>query len=120
MIIQGIEVNKGLIIDTPWIDLILDGKKCWEMRSTGTQYRGHVALIKKGTGNIVGLSVLVDSLPSLPDKELMSFYHNHQVNYAERPDLIKWNTPWVLNETKRIEPIPYTHPRGAVIWVNLP
>lgn len=36
MIIQGIEVNKGLIIDTPWIDLILDGKKCWEMRSTGT------------------------------------------------------------------------------------
>ncbi|MDF4677012.1 hypothetical protein P3538_21240 [Vibrio parahaemolyticus] len=26
MIIQGIEVNKGLIIDTPWIDLILDGK----------------------------------------------------------------------------------------------
>ncbi|WP_406717852.1 hypothetical protein [Vibrio parahaemolyticus] len=30
------------------------------------------------------------------------------------------DTPWVLNETKRIEPIPYTHPRGAVIWVNLP
>jgi hypothetical protein len=39
----------GLVIDKPWIDLILDGKKTWEMRSTLTKKRGKIALIRKGS-----------------------------------------------------------------------
>ncbi|MBF4307663.1 ASCH domain-containing protein, partial [Vibrio anguillarum] len=48
MIIQGVEISKGLIVDQPWIDLILDGQKCWEMRSHTTHFRGDFALIQKG------------------------------------------------------------------------
>ncbi len=31
MIINGIEITKGLIVDKPWIDLILNGEKTVEM-----------------------------------------------------------------------------------------
>lgn len=36
MLINGVEVSKGLIIKQPWINLILDGLKVWEMRSRRT------------------------------------------------------------------------------------
>jgi hypothetical protein len=32
-------VTRGLIIDEPWISLILSGKKTWEMRSTNATIR---------------------------------------------------------------------------------
>jgi hypothetical protein len=32
----------------------------------------------------------------------------------------KWDVPWQLSNVKKYEkPIPYKHPQGAVIWVNL-
>jgi hypothetical protein len=32
----------------------------------------------------------------------------------------KWLTPWVLWDVRRLSrPIPYDHPKGAVVWVNL-
>lgn len=31
-----------------------------------------------------------------------------------------WRTPWVLSEARPLaRPVPYAHPNGAVIWVNL-
>lgn len=119
MIIDGVEVTKGLIIDKPWIDLILNGEKVWEMRTTGTRFRGDFALIQKGTGHIVGLSKLVDSLDPLTPDELAAYAKNHHVDYSQQPELIKWNTPWVLSDSVRVCPIPYDHKRGAVVWVNL-
>ncbi len=119
MIIEGIEVKKGLIIAQPWVELILSGRKYWEMRSTSTQFRGDFALIEKGTGHIVGLSKLIDVLEPLPPSELAATIGRHHVPYADKPELLKWNTPWVLSGTRRINPVPYQHPQGAVIWVNL-
>jgi len=52
---------KGLIIKSPWIELILAGKKVWEIRGSNTTIRGLVALIKSGTGTIVGEVTIVDS-----------------------------------------------------------
>ncbi|QXC58710.1 ASCH domain-containing protein [Vibrio mimicus] len=119
MIIHGVEISKGLIVDQPWIDLILDGQKCWEMRSHATHFRGDFALIQKGTGHIVGLSTLIDSLAPLSTNELAVYSEKHRVDYQSQPELIKWNTPWVLDNSRRIEPVPYKHKQGAVIWVNL-
>ncbi|EGQ9240000.1 ASCH domain-containing protein [Vibrio vulnificus] len=119
MIIHGVEIRKGLIVDQPWIDLILDGQKCWEMRSYATHFRGDFALIQKGTGHIVGLSTLIDSLAPLSTNELVVNSEKHRVDYQAQPELIKWNTPWVLDNSRRIEPVPYKHKQGAVIWVNL-
>lgn len=44
----------GLIIKSPWIDLILQGRKTWEIRGSHTHTRGLVALIKSRSGSIVG------------------------------------------------------------------
>ncbi|NOI32035.1 ASCH domain-containing protein [Vibrio coralliilyticus] len=119
MLIQGIEISKGLIIDQPWIDLILNGSKCWEMRSHATNFRGDFALIQKGTGHIVGLSTLIDSLNPLSASELTVYMDKHRVDYQSQPELLKWNTPWVLGNSRRIKPVPYKHKRGAVVWINL-
>ncbi len=43
----------GLVIDKPWIDYILEGKKTWEMRSQATKNRGLIALIRNQTTPIV-------------------------------------------------------------------
>ncbi len=54
-------VSKGLIIDSPHIERILSGAKTWEMRSSKTAQRGRIALIRKGSGLVVG-TVEVDRL----------------------------------------------------------
>jgi len=41
------KIVKALIIADPWIDLILDGRKTWEMRSRNTGHRGWFGLIRK-------------------------------------------------------------------------
>jgi ASCH domain-containing protein len=50
---------KGLIIDEPWISLILQGEKIWEMRKTACHHRGRIALIRKGSGQVVGIAALL-------------------------------------------------------------
>ncbi|MGL1404420.1 ASCH domain-containing protein [Vibrio parahaemolyticus] len=72
MLINGIEVTRALIIRKPWIHLILAGLKTWEMRSTKTKIRGTIALIEQGTGLIVGLANLTDSLEPLSHAELLT------------------------------------------------
>lgn len=119
MIIAGRKITRGLIIDYPWVDYILDGVKCWEMRTSKTQRRGDIALIAKGTGTIVGVAKLVDCIDSLPIEELVENRSKHMVDYAANPELVKWDTPWVLENIERVEPLPYNHRSGAVIWVRL-
>ena len=59
---------KGLIIRPPWIDLILDDVKSWEIRGSNPKVRGEIALIQSGTKTVVGVAELVDSRPlSLED-----------------------------------------------------
>ena len=35
---------KGLIIREPWIGMIMDGSKTWELRTQHTTMRGEIAL----------------------------------------------------------------------------
>jgi ASCH domain len=44
---------KGLIIDEPWISLIVSGEKTWEMRSRNTNVRGRIGLIRKGSKTVI-------------------------------------------------------------------
>ncbi|EJG2035861.1 hypothetical protein [Vibrio parahaemolyticus] len=94
MLINGVEVSKGLIIKRPWVNLILDGL-------------------------IVGLANLTDSLGPLSKDKLIAAYDKHKVDYAAMPELLKWCNPWVLENAHRIEPVPYQHKSGAVTWVNI-
>ena len=61
---------RGLVIDEPWISKILQGLKCWEMRSGHTTIREQIALIRKGSGKVVGVARLVGCRGPLDLKEL--------------------------------------------------
>ncbi len=113
----------GLVIREPWISLILSGAKMWELRSRGTNVRGPIGLIRKGSGLVVGMAELTDSLPPLVDAS--AFVRTealHGVTPAMRAEVMRqgWTTPWVLKGARALRsPVRYVHPVGAVTWVKL-
>lgn len=117
MIINGKEITHGLIIDEPWIGLILQGRKTWEMRSRKTKVRGDVALIRKGSGMIVGTVELYDCITC--DPELLPLSSFHCIPQSQAHVFDKWNIAWKLRNVEVIEPTPYKHKQGAVIWVKI-
>ncbi|MBE0436021.1 MAG: ASCH domain-containing protein [Methylomicrobium sp.] len=116
--------TKGLVIKSPYIEKILSGAKTWEMRSSaiGMQLRGPIALIKKGSGQVVGVADLVDVKGPLSQQDRLKTIDKHHISpeQLESGETEKWHTAWVLeNARPLIIPIHYQHPNGAVIWVNL-
>src|SRR3546814_17113863 len=73
----------GLIIDEPWISKILEGDKVWEMRSRRTSKRGVVALIRKGSGTIVGVAKIDGCSEPLSLVELAANATQHCVPMKE-------------------------------------
>lgn len=113
---------KGLIIDEPWISRILDGTKTWEMRSKHTSQRGQIALILKGSGQIVGVATLNGSTGPLHIEALRENVDRHRVPIIEFETgrAMKWTTAWLLSGARALtKSVPYRHPFGAVTWVNL-
>lgn len=110
-------MEKGLIIKKFWLDKIFDEGKVWEMRSTKTKVRGKIGLIESGSGMIVGEAHLLTCVEVPKDKQ------EETINFHKVEDfqlLDKWKWAWLLSRAKRYDkPIPYKHPQGAVIWVNL-
>jgi hypothetical protein len=116
------EVTRGLIIDTPHIDRILSGEKTWELRSGHTKIRGFVALIRKGSGQVIGTVKIVDSLGSLTEAQMMQNLQKHRVEVErlKSGSLSKYKYAWVMEQARPLKaPIAYDHPNGAVIWVTL-
>jgi hypothetical protein len=115
-------IIKGLIIDTPHIDNILSGQKTWEMRSTQTKQRGLVALIRKGSGTVVGLAEIIDSIGPFTKSDMLANMSKHMISTTrlDDPKVSKWNNAWVMKAARLLRrPVRYEHPNGAVIWVNL-
>ena len=111
---------KALIIDEPWVSLIVSGEKTWEMRSRNTQVRGCIALIRKGSKTIVGVADLVGTVPKLSQSDLKASVSRHRVAANEIGEDFKHSTAWRLERARPLrKPVPYRHPAGAVIWVNL-
>lgn len=113
---------KGLIVDEPWISKILRGEKHWEMRSQMTKARGLVALIRKGSGAVVGVVRITGCTGALSLDQLRADSDKHRVPIEEFESgrAAKWTTAWELSDAQALRtPVPYKHPFGAVIWVNL-
>jgi hypothetical protein len=113
---------KGLIIKEPWIDFILAGKKMWEIRGSNTKIRGTIALIKSGSGTVVGLCELKDSIGPLSINKLSRAraFHGIPSHQIKRRLPYPKTYAWVICNAVRLpKPVFYSHPRGAVIWVNL-
>lgn len=117
--IETLGFDRALIVQSRWCELILEGVKTWEMRSTKTNVRGTIGLIESGTGFIVGKATLVDSLECLTETEYFQHVDKHQIH---SPTLAssKWKYPWVLEDAIKFrDPVRYIHPKGAVIWVKV-
>jgi len=114
---------KALIVDEPWISAILKGEKTWEMRKTGCKLRGSIALIRKGSGHVIGVAEVTDCLAPLSTREAYASAEPfHRVPPPDQEHSFDggWRTPWVLANARTLpKPVSYTHPSGAVIWVNL-
>ena len=112
---------RGLIVRTPWVDYLLDGTKTWEIRGSATSIRGRIALIRGGSGLVVGAIDLVDCLPLTRDEYLQGEAY-HRVPTSQN-EALPYVSPyaWVMSNPEPFkESVRYQHPRGAVIWVNLP
>ena len=107
----------GLVIADPWISKILAGEKVWEMRSTPIKRRGDIALIKKGSGHIVGIATVTGCVGPLSDAEVVEQFSKHRVPLDQ---IGKWRYAWQLSNVRRLpRPVPYTHKVGAVKFVSL-
>lgn len=112
---------KGLVIREPYVDWIVDGLKAWEIRGSGTRVRGTIALIKSGSGTIVGTCELTGSVGPLSLAELRANAEKLNRRTTDVTSLPYERThAWVLANARRLpKPIRYDHPQGAVIWVVL-
>lgn len=114
---------KALVVDEPRIGAILKDAKSWEMRKGVYRFRGPIALIRKGSGQVVGIAEVTNWRPPLTTPATyVEAEPRHGMPPARQARAFAdgWRTPWVLANARPLaRPVPYKHPSGAVIWVNL-
>jgi len=111
--------KQALVVKRKWLDLILAGRKTWEIRRTSTTKRGwiHFAESQAG-GKLMGRARLVKCL-RIARKSFMRHYKQHCVPSLS---MVPYDTPyaWVLEDVERFKlPFDYEHKQGAVIWVDV-
>lgn len=114
-------LERALIIRQPHIGHILNGDKSWEMRSKPTKIRGKIGLIEAGSGLIVGECEIIrmQQAPTTYRARHMTRSY-HRIDESRYDVMDKWCWAWVIENAIKYEtPIPYKHPSGAVIWVDL-
>lgn len=113
---------RGLLIRQPYIGMILDGSKTWEMRSKRCHFREQIALIQAGTKNVLGVAEVIDCLGPLTDEQRCSSAHLHGLE-PDRwldPNIAKYRFAWVLGKMQRLSiPVPYVPKSGPVTWILL-
>lgn len=112
---------RALLIRRPWIDMILDGQKTWEIRGSRTSVRETIGLVASGSGTIIGVCDLVNcNGPLTPDE-----FRRNAKRARMRPSeatlgYYRQTYAWVVKNPRRLDkPVPYKHPPGAIIWVKL-
>jgi len=112
-------IKRALIIKKEHLDKIFDSGKIWEMRSGMTHITERIGLIESGSGLIMG-EVDLDGT-GYPIQSKVDAALNCDKHQVDNLDLLKkWKWPWLLaNPNRYPSPVPYNHPKGAVIWVKL-
>lgn len=90
------------------------------MRSQATAHRGWFGLIRKGSGQVVGLARLIDCGKALNPTEMIASHEHHRIpdSMIHSGAVAKWVIPWKLADIRPLErPISYEHKSGAVTWV---
>jgi hypothetical protein len=108
-----------LKIDEKWVNLILTGRKSWELRRRNTNIREQIALGNKEIKRVVGYAKIVDSIEKTLE-DLKKHNDKHYANdfidkYAnERKTLFAWVLEDIQIET---EPKFYTYSTGS--WCKI-
>jgi len=113
---------RGLIIQQPHLDNILNGLKTVRIRTRNTNIRGHVALCYNN--HIHGFAQIMDSY-QVPRIQLLTpkWEQKHRaiqslLHGPHSKEKVLW--VWELDNIEKLEfPIPYEHPKGAGVWVNV-
>lgn len=113
-------VTHGLLVRQPWADLIVQGKKTWEIRGRSTSIRGRIAVIAAGTGTIVGLCDLLEVVGPLSLSRYRAAGDLHCIP-SDRLDALPYvhTYAWRVGNAVAVPALKYNHPPGAVIWVRL-
>ena len=109
----------GLIIKEPYIDWILSGEKTIELRGFNTNKRGRIALIKSGSGLVVGTVEVTNTFEISNRRQYEQLRLKHCVG-AEMKD-IKYKSLWAweLKNPKALEnPVKYPYKKGQQVWVK--
>lgn len=105
------------IIAEPWIDMILDGYKTWEIRSKNTLKRDIIGLIRKGSKTVVATAKISDVIKITPSIARANAKH---MGFSIKDALtcVGYNA-WVLEDIVELKrPVPYEH-TNQVTWVTL-
>ena len=104
-----------LKLDDEWVNLILEGKKVWEIRTKDTKIRERIGLCNIKTKRVVGYATLTDSV-KMSVAELLKHNDKHQANdflkeYGKNREFLY---AWVLKDVEK-EPNPkfYAPSRGS-------
>ena len=111
--------KRALVVKKTWLDLILAGRKTWEIRGISTSKRGwiHFAESQAG-GKLTGRARLVNCFP-VPRSSFQRHYKKHCVPSLTMVPYVKIYA-WVLEDAEEFEkPFEYEHKQGAVIWVDV-
>ena len=105
-------------IKYPWIDMILIGAKTWEIRSKNTKKIGPVALIRSGSGTVVGTADLSSVIKLTRD---LCHKNSKKMGMTKSEALTcAGEYAWELEDIVQLKkPVPYKHPPGAITWVTL-
>ena len=109
-----------LLLKQEWGERILSGEKTWEIRGSDTKIRGRIAVAYSKSSKKFGEATLSDSFP-LTEELFENNPEKHCLPGTWEDVLKVYKNPVVWELTEAVlydEPVPYIHPRGAVIWVN--
>lgn len=104
-----------LKMNDKWVNLILSGKKTWEIRTRNIHIREKIALGNTKTKCYVGYATIVDSI-EMTIREIFKHNNKHQANdfieqYAKGKETL---FIWVLKDIKvEHEPKAYSYSTGS-------
>ena len=109
------------MVKKEWLDLILSGRKTWEIRGMATSKRGWIHFAERQAGGkLMGRARLVDCIPLSGTTEA-GFKKDFKRHRLPSLKVVPYKKPyaWVFKDAERFaKPYTYEHRQGAVIWVE--
>ena len=107
-----------LVVQAPWIDMILDGEKTLEVRGTACRKSvgERVYLSRSGSGTVMGSVVFLGSTPLSNETMWNAARSEHHVQDAY-PSYGDATHGWRFGSPERFSPhVPYRVRPGAIVW----